>query len=180
MTCIVGLIHQQKVYIGGDAAGICPEDLEVIIRKDKKVFQVGEFIMGGTSSFRMIQLLQYGFKPPEYKDGDIMRYMVVDFVNAVRTLFQKGGFMAQSEDGDLGGTFLVGFRGRLFTIQSDYHVEESMSNYAAVGCGQAYSLGALHQLEKSKLSPEKKVQKALESAVKFSGGVRPPFTILSI
>ena len=55
MTCIVGLIHEDKVYIGADSAGAANGN--ITIRKDKKVFKVGEFIFGCTSSFRMIQLI---------------------------------------------------------------------------------------------------------------------------
>jgi len=36
---------------------------------------------------------------------------------------------------EAGGTFLVGYRGRLFRVDSDYQVGESVNNYCAVGCG---------------------------------------------
>ena len=62
MTCIVGLEHKGKVYIGGDSAGVAGYSLSV--RADQKVFINGNFIFGFTSSFRMGQILRFGFNPP--------------------------------------------------------------------------------------------------------------------
>ena len=71
MTCIVGYLDKKtkKVTIGGDSAGVA--GLDITIRKDEKVFKVDNFIIGCTSSFRMIQLLRFSFKPPEIKQKNI-------------------------------------------------------------------------------------------------------------
>lgn len=60
MTCIIGLIKNKKVYIGGDSAGV--DGLNITIRKDSKVFKINKFIIGYTSSFRMGQLLRFKLK----------------------------------------------------------------------------------------------------------------------
>jgi len=62
MTCIVGLVENGKVYIGGDSAGVA--GLDITTRKDEKVFQKENMIFGFTSSFRMGQILRYSFKNP--------------------------------------------------------------------------------------------------------------------
>ena len=86
MTCIVGLLHDNSVYIGGDSAGVA--DYSLTVRADEKVFVNDGFIMGFTKSFRMGQLLRYCFKPPPYHpDSDLDEYMVKDFVNAVVSPF---------------------------------------------------------------------------------------------
>ena len=54
MTCIVGLLHNKTIYIGGDSAGSNSSDLRV--RKDTKVFENGPFLMGFTTSFRICLL----------------------------------------------------------------------------------------------------------------------------
>jgi ATP-dependent protease HslVU (ClpYQ) peptidase subunit len=64
MTCIVGMVENGKVYIGGDSAGVSGFDYH--IREDQKVFQNGDMIFGFTSSFRMGQLLQYSLKIPDH------------------------------------------------------------------------------------------------------------------
>ena len=39
MTCIVGLVHEGVVYIGGDSAGV--GGMSLTVRADEKVFQNG-------------------------------------------------------------------------------------------------------------------------------------------
>src|SRR3546814_10742010 len=77
MTCIVGLVDDGKVYLGGDSAGVAGWSLTV--RKDPKVFRVGDCIIGFTSSFRMGPLLAHSFQPPKWHDDyDVYEYMVRD------------------------------------------------------------------------------------------------------
>lgn len=180
MTCIVGYFDKKtkKVTIGGDSAGV--SGLHITIRKDPKVFRVGEFIIGCTSSFRMIQLLRFSFKPPEIKTKNIYEYMCTDFINAVRECYKEGGFLQKAKDGDdKGGTFLVAYKRHLFEIDEDFQVGEHFNGMHAVGCGQAYAVGALRSLSKLKLTPKEKVLRSLETAAFFSGGVSKPFIVHS-
>lgn len=176
MTCIVGLVENGTVYIGGDSAGIA--GLSISIRADEKVFQNGPFIMGFTSSFRMGQLLRYKFDPPQQSVHQTdMEYMVTDFVDGLRRCFSANGF--GDKDATVGGTFLVGYNGVLYTIESDYQVGIPKVPYDAVGCGADLALGSLHSTEKMKLSPEDRVIAALEAASTFSAGVAPPFLLIT-
>lgn len=183
MTCIVGYIDRVKkeVLIGGDSAGV--SGLDITIRKDTKVFKVGDFVIGCTSSFRMIQLLRFSLLLPRIHDKDIYEYMCTDFVNAVKDCFSTGGFLQKYPEGDnKGGIFLVGYKDRLFYVGEDFQVGESVVNYAAAGCGKFYALGSLAVLEdmlSTKLDANHIITKALETATKFSGGVCEPYTILS-
>lgn len=149
--------------------------LSISIRKDEKVFQNGPFIMGGTTSFRMIQLLRYKFDPPKQTvNTDDMKYMVTDFVDALRQCFHNNGF--GDKDATVGGTFLVGYKGTLYTIASDYQVGIVHCGYDAVGCGSDIALGALHATKGKK--PEARIKMALEAASTFSAGVAPPFILI--
>ena len=181
MTCIVGLVRKGRVYLGGDSAGV--SGLDIVARKDTKVFFNGEFIMGFTSSFRMGQVLQYDFKPPEIgdHDDDLMAFMVRKFIPAVRESFKEAGYVRVDSQRESGGCFLVGVRGRLFQIDSDFQVGENLMGYAAVGCGEAYALGSLFTTGSDKtLKPEWRLQKALEAAANFSGGVCEPFNFVEV
>jgi hypothetical protein len=105
MTCIVGIVDKGKIYIGGDSAGLTGWDL--CVRNDKKVFVNNGFAMGFSSSFRMGQLLAYALKPPEIKPGDdLMRFMAVDFINAVRECLKSGGWASREKETENGGNFL--------------------------------------------------------------------------
>lgn len=178
MTCIVGVRHDGKVYIGGDSAGVGGYDLH--IRSDQKVFTNGKFVMGFTSSFRMGQLLQYALNPPFHNpEVDLYRYMVTDFVNAVRDCLKTGGYARKDKEEEGGGTFLVGTEGRLFRIEEDYQVAEVPEGYDSVGCGFAYALGVLYT-QMCYTDPTGRIHLALEAAERYSAGVRGPFHIVSL
>jgi hypothetical protein len=176
MTCIVGLVDGNNIWMGGDSAGVGGYDLRV--RADEKVFIKDKFIMGFTSSFRMGQILRYKLViPPYYPEVDIWKYMVEDFIDAVRKCFKESGYMKTKDAVEEGGTFLVGFRGTLFEVEDDLQVGVIVAPYNACGCGRSYALGSLAT---SKGSPEDRIQKALEVAEEFSAGVRKPFHILRL
>lgn len=178
MTAIAGLVHDGKVYIGGDSAGVSGLDLRV--RADPKVFSVGAFVMGYTSSFRMGQLLRFRFTPPEHHDDvDTFRYMATDFVDAVRQTFKDGGWATTKDGAEQGGWFLVGYRGRLFTITTDYQVGESADGFDAIGCGDKQCVGALWATRSSGMQPDDRIRLALSAAERFSAGVRGPFVVVS-
>lgn len=177
MTCIVGIVNGGKVLIGADSAGV--GGLDISNRKDVKVFTNGDFVIGCTTSFRMIQLLQYKLNPPKrHPDADVMRFMVTDFIETVRCLFRDGGFATKKEEAESGGTFLVGHAGRLFRVDEDYQVGERADGFDSCGCGESYALGALAC--SSGMAPEDRVRKALETAAHFSAGVRAPFVFAEI
>lgn len=132
MTCIVGLVEDGKVVIGGDSAGV-DGSYNLQVRSDAKVFRNGPMLIGFSSSFRMGQLLRYAFQPPERIYGtDVYAYMVTTFVDAVRTCLKQGGYARSDTGEESGGDFLVGYAGRLFRICSDYQVAEVMTGFDAV------------------------------------------------
>lgn len=179
MTAIAGLIDDGKVYIGGDSAGV--GGLSLHRRKDPKVFKNGEFVIGYTSSFRMGQLLRYYLSPDTPKEGqDAFEYMVCSFVPKVRQVLKDNGYLKVESNTETGGFFVVGWRGRLYEIQSDMQVSETLVPYTATGCGEDLVLGSLHATEQLEgLSPKERITMALQAAEDFSAGVRGPFNIVS-
>lgn len=174
MTCVIGLIDKDKIYMGADSAGV--SGLGLSIRADQKVFIKGDFIMGFTASFRMGQLLQYNLQIPSHHRGtDSFEYMVTSFVNAVRECMKNGGFAEKKDEKEKAGTFMVGHQGRLFRIDSDYQVAENVLPYDAIGCGENIALGAL--FVSGHLKPKERILRALEASEQFSSGVRRPFVI---
>jgi ATP-dependent protease HslVU (ClpYQ) peptidase subunit len=174
MTCIVALVDNGIVHIGADSAGV--SGLHRRVRKDEKVFINGPFIMGFTTSFRMGQLLRYKFEPPKQTvNQDDMQYMVTDFIDSVRRCFANNGF--GDKDATVGGTFLVGYNGKIYQIDSDHQVGIPNESYSSVGCGYELALGSLHTTENFDIKPEKRIIMALEAASTFSTGVAPPFVL---
>ena len=183
MTCIVGLEGQGEVIVGGDSAGVTDNDL-VVVRADEKVFPLlgGEFVLGFTDSFRMGQLLRYSLRMPSREKRDAAygadpdRFMATTFVDAVRACLKKGGFARREDYAETGGTFLVGWRERLYEVDDDYQVGRSVTGYTAVGGGAEIAYGALHATAGAE--PDQRVELALEAASAHSATVRPPFVIL--
>ena len=180
MTCIIGYVQKDKVYIAGDSAGV--GGYEISIRKDPKVFKNGKFIMGFTSSFRMGQLLMSSkFKVANQKPKETdYHYMITSFVDAVIKTFKNGGFLKKENEVFHGGAFLVGYKGKLYQIESDFQVGEVEDAFNSVGCGSDIAKGAMSVLDSMEdLTPEQKLIKALESTTRFSAGVAAPFNIVS-
>lgn len=179
MTCIIGLVEGKDVYMGGDSAGVTVKSLSLAVRADEKVFKKGDFLIGFTSSFRMGQLLRYNLKVPEKpKDMNPFEFMVTMFVEAVRKCLKAGGYAKKDKEEESGGTFLVGYSGKLFRVDSDYQVGENVLPFDAVGCGEQVANGAM--FASSHLPPRKRILQALLSAERFSGGVRRPFHIIKL
>lgn len=175
MTCIVGLVHEAEVWLGGDSAGVAGYQIEV--RAEPKVFRNGPFLVGFAGSFRMGQLLRYKFKPPKKPAKlDDLEYMATTFVDTARACFREGGFQRVDQAVERGGFFLVGFRGNLYRIDSDYQVGLPYDKLSAIGCGDDIALGAMHALTNEK--PEQRLRRALEISAHLSAGVRAPFTII--
>ena len=180
MTCIVGVELDGQLWLGGDAAST--RDHEVFVRKNPKVFKVENMLIGFSGSFRIGQLLQFSFKPVQHVWGrDDFQYIVTSVVDSIRGLLNENGAMIKDEMGDSHDSeFIIGYRGKFYIIDSDFHVEIPTENYVATGTGAAYALGALHAMKKHKISPAKKIHKALSAAEEYCTGVRKPFTILSM
>jgi hypothetical protein len=188
MTAVVALIHENKVLLGGDSAASDDKSGLIFSRVDPKVFRVGQFGIAFVDSFRMGQILQYSWTPPIYKPTsgfkNLDKFIRTKFVESVKEAFKEQGYGNQTgstEDGDEGGIFLIAVQGtgRIFTMDSDFHIGEADLQYMAEGAGQEIALGSLYSTTAIK-TPRKRVRMALEASAKFNMSVRPPFTIIEV
>lgn len=179
MTCIAGIVASNGVVIiGGDSAGV--GGLSLSVRKDSKVFLNGVVAFGCTSSFRMIQLLQFELTVPPFDEGiEVYKWTVTKLIPQIRKVLKDGGFASKDKETESGGTFLVGVRGRLFTVYDDYQVAESMFCFETVGCGHDLARGALaqmiSQIQGDKPAPteaHEMVEHSIEIAQAFCAGVQ--------
>lgn len=174
MTCIVGLVEDGKVYIGADSAAA--DGWEVRATLLPKVFRNGELIIGYTTSFRMGQILEHHFAVRSIEEGESLQaYMVKGVAEAARECLKSHGFSKVDSNQESGGQFLIGFRGRLFLMDSDFQVNEFADGMEAIGAGRQYALGVLKVLQGDAHS---RIMAALEASAYFCKGVLAPFTIL--
>jgi ATP-dependent protease HslVU (ClpYQ) peptidase subunit len=167
MTCIVAIVEGDHVYMGGDSCASDGSSYE--LRKDPKIFRLGDCIIGFTTSYRMGQILQYHVAPP-LLDGviHVHRYIVSDWIERVRAAFKSFGY-------DQGGQFLIGCRGELFRIDVDFQVAHFARPYVACGSGQMFAEGALHAVHRTAIMPNAKLFHGLMAAAEHCPDVRAPF-----
>ena len=175
MTCIVGLEQDGKVYMGGDSAAVSNGNLQ--LTDTPKVFEKQGLIIGYSWSFRMGQVIQYAKAFPKLQP-DNYTYLIESFVPFLRAEFKDTGWLRTENSRDEGGQFLVGIRGELFEITSEFAVLKMADGFNAIGSGSHYALGALRILKhNTDKEPTIKVGLALEAAAYFSTSVSSPFVI---
>ena len=173
MTCIVGIQVEGSVLMAADSAAV--SGWEGIATTTAKVFRVGDMLIGYTTSFRMGQILQYHLSLPVDNGEDSPHaYLVRRFIPEIRSLFREHGYMERENERESGGQFLVGYRGRLYTIDSDFQVNGNRLGYASIGVGSSYAMGAMYATQKWE-NPGERLQAALESAEAFCIAVKRPF-----
>lgn len=177
MTCIVGIAHEGKVYIGGDSMG--STTTRQVIRKDEKVFQIEDMLFGFCASYRVGQLVRYFFKKPAHSHKVGMeQYMHQLVVPEIRRILDEHGSQHKKDDVEQSlGTFLIGYRGRLFEMDYDYQIGEPAAGYEAIGSGASVAIGSLYSTTGD---PEKRIVTALEAAALHARGVGAPWVIGSV
>ena len=170
MSCVIGLKHNGKVYVGGDgrATSTDGEKRPLIC---KKVFKNSKYLIGFCGSVRAGQLLypEQGFEPPK---------KIIDFPKAMRELYGENGALLRDElTGDIyGSNIVVASDGKLFEILIDFSILE-VPTFTSIGSGGPFAFGALDILMPTKLSPKNKILKALETAAKYCSQVGPPYEV---
>ncbi len=186
MTCIVGIEENGKVYMGGDSAATAGYDTTIL--DESKVFIIpgdgqsclkGDFLIGCSGSSRAAQLLRHRLSPPISNTTDEYRYLVTSFIDSVRDCLKIGGHAEKkSEQESTEVDFLLGWRGKLWRICTDYQVHRRTIQFQATGSGYAYALGAMHVTTGK--PPRERIDLALRASEEFNAGVRGPFTVMDI
>ena len=179
MTCIIGLSRRDELIIGGDSAAINPADYGLMIRDDTKVFEKGDFLIGFTSSFRMGQILRYSWSPPKPKKKQSdTEYIYTDVIESIRTSLKEKGFTTVEKGVETGGTFIIGYKNKVYLVDDDFQVGLSKEGRVTCGCGGEVALGAAGMLINQDVDNEFIVRTSLAMATKYNGGVHHPYVIL--
>jgi len=182
LTCIVGLEHNGEVWIGGDSIAI-DKSLDYYPQASKKVFRLGEIVLGVAGGIRTQQILKFGIKvPPQRKESD-EEWLTIRLMSSIRDAFRKEGVMKTSDGMDDSDCIcLLGYNGRLYTMEGTFSAIRSIHPFQACGSGAPYAIGAMHALRRwgPKTSPSEMIRASLLVAASSNAGVREPFTILKV
>lgn len=182
MTCIAGYAYGDGVVVGADdrwSTDYVGRGLSI----DKVYVLQDAYVIGVSGTVRAANLIEHEFRPPPRieKDKDIHKFMVTDFIVALRACYMAGG-SATFENGTEKGPaqLLVGVRGRLFQVGMDYQVAEFRGGYDAIGSGAEVALGAFAamadveaagEIDVEWLTPYRRVEVALGAAAEHARGV---------
>lgn len=198
MTCIVAYKGKNSLFIGGDRQGsaghyisdrkkakVFKKDFkrEIALDQDNSLLRTDKMVMGYTTSFRMGDILEHIFEPPNLPTNmDEEKYMVKLFVPALIKCFADNQWLTKINEVSRGGVFIVGFNRRLFIIEGDFQVSEEESNYIAVGCGADLAKGAFSAIEEidPPLTIEERIKIALKASAKHSAYVGDAYDVIGI
>lgn len=175
MSCVVGLISENKVWIGADGIATT-EDGEKRPIVINKITRNKKYIFGCTGSVRVARLLSPKmFEPPED----------IDFLpDALIKLLADRGTLVTTEQNTVAmpSNILVACKSdnRLYEVMIDFQLNEILGDYTAIGSGSSYALGAFKALEKIKMKPKERMSLALDAASEFLVSCGPPYTFESL
>lgn len=166
--------------MGGDSALTDSDTGSLSVLRDPKVFVRGTCLVGTASNMRILQLVGHVFVPPAHDAGhDDVQHMVVGFVGELKALLEKNGCLKRDGDCDSHeAQHLVGYRGSLYCVDSDFQAHRVACGFAAVGSGADIALGSLHTTARLRMPPKDRVMVALRAAEAHNAHVRRPFHIV--
>ncbi len=177
MTVIAGVVSNGSVYMAADSGASC--DSSIVSIKESKLFSVGRddnrIIVGAAGSARIFQLLKYHLKVRKpTKTESPLKYLSGAFTEQYARLTKSAG------DGpERPSELLIGFRGRLFEMGSDFSLIESTFDFAAIGSGADFALGVLYATAGG-ADPKLRLTQAVHCAAKLSPTCALPMTTMSL
>ena len=140
-----------------------------------KLWLDGERVVGASGNLHVINLLRHGFAFPEQKEGvSDEAYMRFTFPAAFRAFLKEHA--PEGERVDIGA--LIGWRGRLWQLDSDFCVCEA-PHFDAIGSGGEVARAALDVALRFPGAPLKQLGLALETAARYVVPVSGPFEFLA-
>ena len=184
MTCIIGVEHEGTVYMGADSIGLngWPKD---IIAQDK-LFKRNGMLFGCAGNPRMAQILRYQtiFNPPGPEQMD-EAYLVREVVEKTRLALKEHGYTETDNGRELGASFLLGYNGKLYSVENSFQLCRSARKFYAIGAGDGFAMGALcaalNQFETwTETAIVEGIKYALKTAAELSAAVAPPFLVETV
>ena len=168
MSCLIAYKSGNKVYLGADGAAT-EEDGDIRPIKTKKIFRVGDYLIGYAGSIRSGQIVQT-IDPPE---------SIEELVEAIRTKMEEFGCLAVTDASTslTQSCFIIIYKDNIYELLSDFQLNEVDGNFTTIGCGAPYAYGAMHVIQEEDSSPSQKIAKALKVVSNYHAAVRPPYMV---
>jgi ATP-dependent protease HslVU (ClpYQ) peptidase subunit len=160
------------VHMGCDSCA-STEDQKIVF-DGCKLFEKEGFLFGYAGSYRFPDIVEYHTKFPKRGPKDDDRgYLVSKLLPAIRDSLKAYEFIRQDEV--LDQQALIGYRGKLYQLSSDFSVIRAAHGYAAIGSGMSVALGSLHStVWLNSLSTKDRITFAINAAGDHARGVGGP------
>lgn len=166
MTVIIGIKEKNgDVLIGADTQA--SNGSYRVNRKDPKIFEQGQYVVGFTTSYRYGQIIRHQALLPEPKPGYKDYDLICEIVESIRAKTTEFGFNKVDNNQVEGGRLLIAWHGNLFKIDDDYQYSEFQDDYFAIGSGYQFALGSLCESDGSRNTYDR-LRQALYAAYKFN------------
>lgn len=173
MTCIIGLVHDGRVYMGGDSQRSRGSVIETA--PTPKVVRFGDMLIGSCGLALALNLIQHRLEVPKLaqigESGE--GYLFREVATPLRRL-------AKDHDLDFSDCeLLIGFDQRIFRVGTDFSVLWNGEGLASIGAGERWAIGAMLALEGT-VPAEDRIRRSLEIAGRCCDGVAGPYYVMSI
>jgi ATP-dependent protease HslVU (ClpYQ) peptidase subunit len=169
MTCIVGLLDNDRVYIGGDRA--IGDDSNILSSLVPKVVSRNDWLYGYAGTIGIGQLMDIITLPPAHTAD--YRTIKTKIVPALSVAIDN--YARDVSDHDT--QWIIGVNHRLYEVSAaDWGVLEV--GYTSIGAGSQYALGSIYTSICN--PPDVRVRLALEAAITFSPGCQGPIDVFSL
>ena len=161
MTCVVGYIDdcKQVAWLGAESSAT--DDETTYDYSGKKIFYVGDFLVGFSGSFRAGQIVRHEVQlPPITSQLELEKYLQTVFSKEIKKTLKKHFTPKKIDTFNL----LIAYEDKLFTLENDFTILP-FAPYMAIGTGTPYALGALKALMDYKISTRTRITKAIEAAI---------------
>lgn len=156
MTCIIAYTNGESSFIAGDKLGSNGFTKSVMVEPkifEKKFIKVDNnginrteetLSMGGTTSFRMLQLLDHKLVLPEQtKETTTIQYLVHQVIPAIRALFKEEWGSRDNSQEIGGGQFIILHNHVIYEVQEDFSVLQPKTSITSVGSGTYHAIASM-------------------------------------
>lgn len=180
MTAIAAIANGTTVTMGADAAGT-DTSFSTTTATESKVWRAGPLLFGASGSYRVAQLIRWRMPVPVPEPSmEPLAYLVGPLADAMVEVLEGGRALTTWQEDNTAAinesSLLIGFRGHVYEMYSDFGVNEEALGYAAIGSGAPVALGALAATEHI-TNARRRVRMALDAAERHNASVRGPMHI---
>lgn len=174
MTCIVGIVEDNEIFMGCDTI-TSPGDGNIRNISESKIIKKNNCLIGVAGSALGMQiLLNYDWSFPKNEINKL------PFI--LRNIFKENEYMDRVENGiEISPClFMVGYQNQLYEIDSDFCMISFKENYHSIGSGEKYALGSLFSTKNLKLNAAIRIELAIRCADNFRGDVGGEYNLFNL